>query len=173
VKNWKETLTAKWLSLFTPSTLESIGEKEQPLLRQVELLLSTVDLAWFADYTTAEGQGIVVDTLYPTFGEYIKAIETHAASMVYTKPVLESLCHRTMISIPINKFFLNEEGYYENVQDNWIAFYYASKRLCEELTTCKESSSSVGNYNLRLLTPLLENIKSILMTMSSLKELTY
>jgi hypothetical protein len=171
VKNWKESLSKTWLSLFSPSpTVEE--EKEKPLLDQVETLVDIVDVNWFMQYSQQMGRGVVIETFYPNFHEYISLLELHVDTMSNNEPILESRCHHRAVAMPINRFFLSPDGYYENVHDNVLAFRDTLSRLCSQLRSCKDYSNALGNYNLRLLTPLLDNIKVVLLTLMEIKELS-
>jgi len=171
VKNWKERLSKTWLSLFSPSpTVEE--EKERPLLEQVETLVDIVDVNWFMQYTQQMGQGMVIETFYPSFHDYINLLELHIESMRSHQPILESRCHHQTLTMPVNRFFLSPDGYYENVHDNVLAFRDAISRLCLQVRACKDFSNALGNYNLRLLTPLLDNIKVVTLTLMEIKELS-
>lgn len=167
----REALSKTWLSLFSPSQT-IVEEKERPLLEQVETLVDIVDVNWFLQYTQQMGQGVVIESFYPSFKEYLNLLELHVDTMHNNQPILESRCHHQVVLMPINRFFLSPDGYYENVHDNVLAFRDALSRLCLQLRACKDFSNALGNYNLRLLTPLLDNIKVVLLTLMEIKELS-
>lgn len=165
----KDTLIKSWLSLFA-TTSHTLIEKEKPLLEQVELLVDIVDVDFFSSYTSSIGQGTTVETFYNYFSEYVEEIEAHITSMQDCKPIIASRCRSRAVIMPINKFFISPEGFYVNVHDNVLAYRDAVKRLCNQLRGCIKESSAIGNYNLRLLTPLLDNVRVILSTLIELSE---
>jgi hypothetical protein len=166
---WKDRLKPYYLQLiswFTPTLPEP--EEELTLQQQCELILENLNVDWFKNYTMQKGVGTILFVPFPTIDVYIDALHERSEIIQLNQQVLADHCRWTASAVKINDFFVTHDGYYQDVQLVVRHFRQASLLLCKALRDAADATPSAAAYNLRLISPLLINIKDIAITLTEI-----
>lgn len=166
VKSW---LKDQWQVLFPALPIQSI--EGESLLGQTIILLEELDPVQFTTYRNVHGHGIGVSALYPHLDTYITGMQKHVTAMQRTsKAVNEQDCVRNIHQVNLNYFFTSNDGYYQNIKEDLLSFRAVALALCALLEEGKNAATPAGTYNVRALSPLIENIQLTTLTLLEVQQ---
>lgn len=158
VRSW---LSQQFKGLFPQPTIPVI---ERNVRGQCQFIYGNMDVSYFSRYGSKDGIGYGFAVAYATIDTYTDKILEHAELVELGGQILPETLHRTLANVDLNEFFVSHDGFYQNAEQVVANLRNAILRLCKALDA-EGATQGLADYNRRLLTPLLLNLKDIGLTL--------
>ncbi len=155
----------KWLKRRreTKEVIEEASEvsANKPARQVCVKLLTQLDPAAFNKYNPNDQGGQYFTAPYLTVGQYVDHLNVITARLIKKELLNASVSVRTQHSVTVDKFFAIDNGFYVDPVKSVAAFKTSALNLCNALASSDDVEVGDEEWNLRVLTGHLVNIREI------------
>lgn len=124
-------------------------------------LLSKLEPERYSVYTSATGQGQILEVPYAHIDLYSAALAEAYELVCTDRPVPPEWCKPVLTRVSLDRFLTSSDGYYLDPRQAVRRFKEKATHLCEALEASDDAAYGLPEHNLRMLTRLLINLQHL------------